>query len=167
MQQTRSFTISAFVFLIVACQVDSQEHFFEKMALEDEQNLISFTRVNLDIDLFDEDFNILYLVLRDCSCVIENIEFVKEQINKKSDLEKPLVLLIKPDKYDPTYLNEILDMQKEFPQSLSLFVDHDDHFIRHGNVYMVDHLFAYRDGRFNKFMKVESDSYKNVAEVLQ
>ncbi len=165
--RVKSVLLVMIAFLTFGCQEEKQARLFTEMASEDEQNLISFTRANLDINLFNEDFNMLYLVLRDCYCVVENIEFVKEQINTRSNLVDPLVLLIKPDDYDPTYLKEILEMQKEFPQGLSLYVDYDDKFMEHGNMYVVDHLFAYRDGRFNRLMKVERDTYENVAEILQ
>ncbi len=110
---------------------------------------------------YNDDFSLIYLILAECNCVYENIDFVKKYVEKN---DENLILVVKPDKSDK-YVNEIKELSILTNKKFRLIIDEENNFLKYGNFYTSDKYFLVK--KFKNLFKLElkKENYSLIEQI--
>lgn len=149
------------VFLLTSCQGNSDF----KLNNTDEINGI-FDYLKNDLSLneqsFDnDDFSLIYLILAECNCVYENIDFVKKYVERNNE---NLILVVKPDKSEK-YVNEIKELSILTNKKFKLIIDEENNFLKYGNFYTTDKYFLVKKFKNLFKLELEKENYSLIEQI--
>lgn len=155
--------IKKLTFLCICICVLSCNEKAPSIPIEENNNLKQFFEKEMKNNSLSKNKFIFYLVLRDCSCVEENIEFVKENLN--SSLKHKLTLIVKPD-ISNKYLKEFKKIQSDLSKKITLYIDYDETFSNYGNVYVTDKLFITEGSDVVEKIELKAENFKQILAAL-
>jgi hypothetical protein len=127
-----------------------------------------FTYLQKDLDMNQtssnqENFSVIYLILSECNCVYDNIDFVKKYISKN---DKNLILIVKPDK-SQEYVNEMKELSLLTNTNFRLIIDNENDFLKHGNFYVSDKYFLIKNFKTIFKLELKKENFLEIEKIAE
>jgi len=115
-------------------------------------------KIEKDFFLNGKKISLIYLILKECNCVYENIDFVKEYLNEKKD---NLILVIKPDSKGQ-YVKEMIELSLLPDSNFRLVIDEKDDFLSYGNFYISDKFFLIENYKLMYKIELKKSNFSKI-----
>lgn len=141
---------------LVCCKSDN----VSKQILDEESNNIKNYIFN-EVDKNIQNCNLIYLSIRQCHCLVENIEFVLDLL-KKNPSEHAIVV-ISPDEQIKEYDSLVRKFEQVNGAKIYVRIDRERHFVKYGNVYITDKYFLIREDGASSVIDLERSNFPIIA----
>lgn len=124
--------------------------------IDQEKNPLTNYYDNYIIDDIDRVF-LFHIIIRDCYCVEENIDFLIENISHFNNKNTFLVVKNDTDKFK-SQLNNL---------SINLLNNENDDFGNFGNVFATDKLFIFEKGLPISKIELKKENYHEIIKIIK
>jgi len=126
---------------------------------EYEPGLVEFLENEMEIIDID-NLHLFYLILSDCSCIVENFDFVSSFL--KLNKEEMVVVLVKVNN-DTNNNIQVLDLLKSnLANKHRIYIDDDEALIRYGNIFITDKYFAFKNFKLIEVIDLKNLNYSHI-----
>jgi len=157
--------ILIFIFLfIISCSKSSE---YQVRDSQEITGIINYINGSLKINketAENKDIVLLYLILKECNCIYENVDFIKEFL-KSTKLDKKIFLIVKPGDTE-RYTKEMTELNLLKSEKFDIIVDTEDEFLSHGNFYVTDKIFIIEKYKTIKKIELKKENFKIILQEL-
>jgi len=135
------------------------------MTLEEKKSLVSYiNNVLVKKKHIKEGRNfIFYIIIRDCYCVEENINFIKKNI-ETFEKANVIILVKTSNKFNETFLDFISKIELH---NTILINDLENNFEKQGNLYSTDKLLIIEDQKILSKLEFKKENFHEILSNLK